>query len=255
MPKTCIVIQTHNKRNNLTALIDLARRSGADELIVIDDGSSDGSSAVLSAELVGRNEFVLHANDLFEIRTYNKALRMTTAPIVALLQDDDLLGPAGHGWLSQANAWFSADEKLAVVGGRDGMKLVSDGKSVSYEVGDQVGAKYVDYVNRAPFIVRREAWVALDGFDETFAPFQCDDLDFCVRAWMAGWRIGHLGMPFVRDVGVGGMRLVGDEFRDEQTRRNWGIVAQRYASMLAGDEWPTTVKSSMQDSPAIPELA
>lgn len=50
----------------------------------------------------------------------------------------------------------------------------------------------------AEMSLRRATYDALGSFDEEFAPFQCDDADFYLRAWKAGWR-GVLYDSDVRD--------------------------------------------------------
>ncbi len=59
----------------------------------------------------------------------------------------------------------------------------------------------VDYVDGAFMLVRRECFLALGGFDETFA-FYGEDADFCWRAARAGWRC--LFVPTARLVHIRG---------------------------------------------------
>ena len=41
---------------------------------------------------------------------------------------------------------------------------------------------FVETVNRAPMFLRRAALKELGGIDLAFAPFQCDDVDICLKA-------------------------------------------------------------------------
>ncbi|MGH2702531.1 MAG: glycosyltransferase family 2 protein [Actinomycetota bacterium] len=248
-PCSAIVIQTHNKAKNLPMLIECARRAGAEELVVIDDGSADGSLSIVQDLLRGRNEFALRSNDLFEIRMYNRALSFTRAEYVALLQDDDIALPGDDDWLVNAIGLFTQHERLAVLGGRDALALhVQDDMRVGYRATGTGDFSFAEYVNRAPFIVRKSAWSDLGGFDEGFAPFQCDDVDFCIRAWLNGWHVGHRAMPFVRDVGVGGMRLLSDERRAGQMARNWAIIADRYTGAISSGELRSLVEAATTTS-------
>ena len=60
------------------------------EIIAIDDGSDPYVLRCLRRGLCDADHFVLRCNDLFEIRTYNRAIALSRGKIVALLQDDDL---------------------------------------------------------------------------------------------------------------------------------------------------------------------
>lgn len=44
-------------------------------------------------------------------------------------------------------------------------------------------------VTAACMLIRREVWEALSGFDETAFPVAFNDVDFCLRARRAGWRV------------------------------------------------------------------
>lgn len=207
---------------------------------MIDDGSRDGALEILSRLLTGKNHFIIRSNDLFEVRTYSRTLDFARGEIVALLQDDDL-PPVGGSWVEEALALFDRYPKLSILGGRNGLTLrmkddpPSD-RSVSYNVVDcnpapcsEAPFTFVDVVNRAPMLLRRDAIRSIGGIDNIFAPFQCDDVDLCLRAWKAGLQVGLYATGFVRDVGLGGMRLFNAEVAPVQAAKNWRIICDRYA--------------------------
>jgi hypothetical protein len=82
-------------------------------------------------------------------------------------------------------------------------------------------------------LVRRQTIQQLGGIDNTFAPFQCDDVDLCLRTWKAGFQVGLYSTGFVRDVGMGGMRLFNADKMGPQARKNWGIIYDRYGRDIA----------------------
>ena len=49
-------------------------------------------------------------------------------------------------------------------------------------------ARATSAVTGACMMVRREAWEAVGGFDESL-PVAFNDVDFCLRLWQAGWRV------------------------------------------------------------------
>jgi len=240
-PRVTAVLQLFNKRQNIEAIVGALLRSPIQEVIVIDDGSSDGALEVLARMLTGKNHFVIRSNDIFEIRTYSRALDFARGDFVALLQDDDI-PPTDGSWVEEALALFDRYPKLAVLGGRDGLSLkVANGNGsgpamaydlVNHHKGQPVRLPFtfVDTVNRAPIILRRAAVQELGGIDNTFAPYQCDDVDLCLRAWKAGLQVGLYATEFVRDVGMGGMRIFNAEQLPEQAKKNWKIIYDRYGN-------------------------
>lgn len=100
-PRLSFIVQFFNKRKNIPKLIERLRLALCEELIVIDDGSTDGSLGDWLDHLNGPNDFLLHCNDIHEIRTYDRAMRMARGEFVCLLQDDDL-PPASGVWVNEA---------------------------------------------------------------------------------------------------------------------------------------------------------
>jgi GT2 family glycosyltransferase len=60
----------------------------------------------------------------------------------------------------------------------------------------------VDQPAGAFLMVRRTAWAAIDGLDENFHPVWFEDVDFCYRLHLAGWRIRYT--PEVKATHSGG---------------------------------------------------
>jgi len=265
-PKVTAILQCYNKADALPKLLERIHIPEVQEIIAIDDGSADSTLSVLVRALRKPNHFVLHANDLFEIRTYNRALRMATGELIALLQDDDL-PPEGSAWVENAQKLFDLDPRLAVLGGRDGLDLLlpdpapSDGKT-EYRIVNDVGGtpgihkyrlwrssqldsgvRYVMAVNRAPMWVRRSAVVELGYIDDAFAPFQCDDVDLCVRAWLAGWRVGLYAGRFTY-LTQGGMRLYNVGASAQQVARNWPEIYRRYGQQIGDNRLSKLVEDA-----------
>jgi glycosyltransferase involved in cell wall biosynthesis len=247
-PRITAIVQLFNKRQNIEAIVAGLLVPVIDEIIVVDDGSSDGSLEILPRLLTGKNHFIIRSNDIFEIRSYSRALDFARGEIVALLQDDDIPPPDG-AWVTEALDLFDRHPKLAVLGGRDGLELSlrdsaqdSDEstnriayRAVNQHNGQRIDLpfKFVEVVNRAPVLLRRQTIQQLGGIDNAFAPFQCDDVDLCLRAWKAGYQVGLYATAFVRDVGMGGMRLFNPDKMGPQSRKNWRIIYDRYGKDIA----------------------
>ena len=79
---------------------------------------------------------------------------------------------------------------------------------------------FVDQVNRAPMFVRPDCYDAVGRFDESFAPFQCDDKELCIRAWRGGWQVVLYTSGAVMHGFEGGMRRLSLDRRVTQSYRN-----------------------------------
>jgi len=254
-PGVTAVVQLFNKRQNIEAIVGALLSSPIEEIIVIDDGSRDGALDILPKLLTGKNHFIIRSNDIFEIRTYSRALDFARGDIVALLQDDDI-PPSDGSWVDDAVALFDRYPKLAILGGRDGLelKVTTNGNSspslgynlVNHRNGNRVKFRFtfVDTVNRAPILLRREVIQRLGGIDNAFAPYQCDDVDLCLRAWKAGLQVGLYSTEFVRDVGMGGMRIFNAEQLPEQAKKNWKIIYDRYGTDVGNGFFASVVANA-----------
>ena len=122
-PLVTAIVQVFNKRRHIRKLIRRLQSLPIDELIVIDDGSIDGTWREALPLLNRKNDFLLRSNDLFEVRTYDRALSMARGQYAVLLQDDDL-PPADPKWITNALMIFEQYPKLLILGGRTGLTIL-----------------------------------------------------------------------------------------------------------------------------------
>jgi len=96
-PLVSIVIPCYNQGNYLAQAIEsvLSQDYARVELIVLDDGSTDGTKAVLAAR-AGRFRWESHAN-VGQAATLNKGWRMAKGGILSYLAADDFLLPGAVG--------------------------------------------------------------------------------------------------------------------------------------------------------------
>src|SRR4029453_10400643 len=90
-PRFAFIVHSFNRVANIEQLVEGLRLMGRHELIVCEDGSLDGSREKWMSYLTGPNDFLIHSNDLHEIRALDRAVRFSRADIVCLVQDDDTI--------------------------------------------------------------------------------------------------------------------------------------------------------------------
>jgi glycosyltransferase involved in cell wall biosynthesis len=260
-PRVSIIVQFFNKRHNIKKILERLRLTSAEEIIVIDDGSVDGSYEDWIKYLDRPNDFLLRCNDLFEVRTYDRAIRMARGEFVCLLQDDDI-PPPNNFWVEQALTLFDIFPELIILGGRDGMDLllpesVDTSEQQEYRrIGDilecpgvhkvrmygpphyleplsGIPFMFTMTVNRAPTFLRRSRFLEMGGINQKYAPFQFDDDDACIRAWLAGYKAGFYTTSFSRNFDVGGMTLFNSERIKKQIAINAKQLYADYSTHIA----------------------
>jgi glycosyltransferase involved in cell wall biosynthesis len=256
-PIISFVIQTHNKSQIVLKFIEKLRAVKNAEIIVIDDGSNKKESVLLLDKLNGANEFILKANDLYEVITYDRAIYLSRGKYVALLQDDDDFDDLN--WVYDAVKYFEKFSDLAFLGGRLGMNMLPfektpDGSRGEYEVkngygqrknsfkyefvgGDSEPAdfKFVQLVIRAPMWVNRQLFIEkIKNIDQSFAPFQWDDAEVCLRAYALGLKVGWYKTNFnVGAGGVSGMQIWNSVLHHRQDEVNANKVYELYGKKFA----------------------
>ena len=233
-PEVSVIIQSHNKSLQVCHILPKLRQYGNIEIIVIDDGSSMEHTVRLTKELTGANEFLLRANDLYENRTYDKAIRLSNGKYIALLQDDDDFKDTK--WIDEAIGYFQKYPKMVILGGKWALRIKYDDAEKwmhgAYLKTDGKTFAFVPAVNRAPMWLRRDLFDQhLHHIDFRFAPFQYDDDELCLRAWLSGLQVGWYDAHF-ESLSAGGMRIWNNDFSKEQMERNGKLLYQLYAGKV-----------------------
>lgn len=247
-PRLGIVVTSFNQRWNVDQLADhLLDNPHISEVVVSEDGSIDGSLDAWVSRLVGPNHFLVRSNDLHEIRSLDRAIRLCRAEIICVIQDDDTV--PGHDWAAQALALFDRHPRLGVLGGfmaytdAPGYDLAATGPSLlftSTATRDTGDFRFVPTVCVGPYYVRASCYSECGGFDTSFSdPGQAGvgfDEEFGLRTWLHGWQVGYVHQPFKTgvpgeyDFGAGGTFIYGAEGeRTTHDTENKLKIAEIYA--------------------------
>jgi GT2 family glycosyltransferase len=174
------------------------------ELIVVDDGSADGTAELLGREAPQARVIRLPSNRGFAAAA-NCGVGEARGRIILLLNSDAMVEAASLAAIVVA---FNRDPALGVAGARllnaDGTPQWSGGATptLPWMIGVVSGAghlarlfrgrgngrRQVDWVSGAAMAFRSEVWKDAGPLDERFL-FYCQDIDFCLRARQGGWQV------------------------------------------------------------------
>ncbi|HUB87790.1 MAG TPA: glycosyltransferase, partial [Verrucomicrobiae bacterium] len=201
-PAVSIVIPTFNNfaltRKCLDALF--ATTHSDFEIIVVDNASTDGSLEFLrEQEDAGRLRLISNPRNEGFARACNQGAQTARNPLLLFLNNDT---ETTAGWLDA----LIAAAQLPDVGIAGAKLLYADDTIQHAGIGFINGIpdhphrrapadapetnrfRELDMVTGACLIIRRELFLQLAGFDETFRN-GVEDIDLCLRARAAGWKV------------------------------------------------------------------
>ncbi len=181
-----VIIPCYNHRDYIEAAINsvLAQTYPAVQLVVIDDGSSDGSPALLES-LAARHGFdlILQANSGV-CKAFNRAIReRARGQYIALLGSDDLWTPDKLA-LQIARLRASPEAELCFSQGLTFRNRPDDATGAPFPARPREGwlsgfVVFRQHVPAGTMVFTRALYDALGGFDEQLRE---EDWDFVIRA-------------------------------------------------------------------------
>ena len=153
-PAISFVLSNHNMSKQSKEIVNHLRQFRNTEIILLDDGSEHNHTKALLDHRGGVNEFVVHANDLFDVVMFNRVFGFARGEYIVVLQDDDAY--KGREWVTRAMKILNEDPKIAILGGRNRITMSKNGKKIVEGDGE---FKYAQMINAAPMWVRRDAFL------------------------------------------------------------------------------------------------
>lgn len=202
-PLVSVVIPVYNNARLTAACLNaLLRELGSIpiEVIVVNDGSSDGTREYL--ESCSGIRVITHVTNHGVVQSINDGAAAARGRYLHLLNNDTIVTP---GWMAAILCAFDSRDRVAAVGSQlrspDGMiseagALVwRDGRASNYGRGrrwSDAGIAFpreVDYCSAASLMVRTDLFREMAGFSHEFAPAYYEDVDLCFRLRAAGYRV------------------------------------------------------------------
>ena len=264
-PLVSVIILTrdglHHLRTVMPALDRLAYRNF--EVIVVDNGSSDGTPAYLrglrprfdlrvirneenrsfsaangQGEEIARGDFLLLLNNDIEpigpdflgylVET------MLAAPDVALV-GSRLIYPRRHGALTgplKVTPDLTLQHRGTHIATVDGvLRPLNLGEGEDPDSAVARAVCEVPAVTAACALVRRSAYRAVDGMSDAY-DYGMEDVEFCLALRAAGWRIMYDGRAVLWHDASATRHRTAAEIRRERHARNWAIFTGRWGRRL-----------------------
>ncbi len=249
-----VAVVNWNSGDDLRQLLRSLRPLAAEleRVVVVDNGSTDGSQTELPAGLP--LELIEAKENLGFAAAANRAIESLRTPFILLVNPDVEINSEGLQCLLRK---ISQAPRAAIFTGqlfdrqgnpqtefqlrplptpwgvlKEVLFLEHARRRFGFSKGlpeRDFGPVRIEQPAAALWLLRREAWEAVRGFDEQFFPAWFEDVDFCKRLNQAGWRIFYLpGCSFVHRGGVSLRTLGRRRFLDIYYRNMLRYLAKHH---------------------------
>ncbi len=235
---TSIIIPNYNQLNYLRECIESIRQYTPEpyELIIIDNGSDDGSSEYINS--LSSVRFQLLPDNRGFAAAVNQGLKLARGTTLLILNNDSVVTT---NWLSNLLHCLHSDPHIGIVG-----------PVTNYISGDQlIDTHYMSMAEMQKFartynkseadrwtvtgrltgfcmLLRRETFISLGYFDEGFEIGNCEDDDYGLRARLMGLKLVIAKDTFIHHYGSISMKSLQGRF-DQVYGNNLSFYSNKWS--------------------------
>jgi glycosyltransferase involved in cell wall biosynthesis len=211
MPQISVIIPTHNRRSSLMQAVAsaLAQTLQDIEIIIVDDGSTDGTEDAVTAIASPKIRFFRFTQNRGGAAARNEGIRQASGEYIAFLDDDDTWTP--DKLELQMETLVASGAELCWSALRHFRKNGKPGRRTfhPFPYPDQHKSIMSDNCigGTSAVLVKRSRANAVGGFDEAFPALQ--DWEFYIRLIKSGCRAQPVDKPLVNYRKVDSVRVSG----------------------------------------------
>ncbi|MEX0595873.1 MAG: glycosyltransferase [Candidatus Paceibacterota bacterium] len=192
-----VIVPVYNAENTieqcLKSLTNQTIRKNLYEIILIDDGSIDNTASVIKTYIAENSEVkisYLKIENSGPARARNIGVKKSDNKIV-LLTDSDC--KVEENWIEMMYSSFEENDVVAVKGRYKTQQTSEVAKLVQaeFETKYRVLAKYecIDFVDTYSAGYRRDIFLEIEGFDESYPQASTEDIDLSFRLYQKGYKM------------------------------------------------------------------
>jgi len=243
IPSASIIVPTFNRVRDLQRVVravsdQVSALSSQAEIVVVDDGSSDGTRHWLDESAFDFQMTVLHQGNAGPARARNRGVEASNGEVVLFLGDDTVPQP---GWLDEhleAHRVEGVGRPMAVLG-YTAFPAEEDSPFLRWinEYGAQFGYALIEDPTDVPFnffytsnvSLPRRVFEDLGGFREDFPAAAWEDIEFAYRAVGSGMVLRYL--PRARTTHYHRIRVSSFCARQERSGRSAAIFSDLHPEL------------------------
>lgn len=187
--KSSVVIPNFNGQKLLEKNLPGVLLLSVDEIIIVDDASTDNSVNFLS-EKYPKIKIIKNETNLGFIKSVNKGVEKASEEIIILLNND--VAPKDD-FMGIINKYFENSKTFAVSFNEPNWsyaKAYFINGFIEHFPGPKSDKPHITFwASGGSAAFSKKIWEELNGFDEIFEPFYWEDIDLSFRAWKSGYEV------------------------------------------------------------------
>ena len=185
---TSIVIPNFNGEQLLKDNLPHILVAQPNEVIVVDDASSDNSAQVIKG--FKDIKIIINRKNLGFVSSVNDGVKAAKGVIVVLLNND--VSP-NEKFLRPLTKHFENKDVFAVSCAEEGYSWAwakFENGFITHGIGKPTKTAHISFwASGGSAAFSREKWLKLGGMDKLYKPFYWEDIDICYRAQKRGWKV------------------------------------------------------------------